>query len=296
MASTSTSSPRNGEMERSMEKEEDQAVFVAQIISSPPDLDSTLIPLPVVSNIPPALGPEAQQQAADPLTSGSEILPLTKQNLRRLEKRSGSKKGSNTLSSGTSEHTSLTGGSENTSTTTHTDREFDAVLRGNGVFQPLDSLMPSNFDDLNSQLRRARASPPPSESSFRSFITMANESSNGAETTHLACHYVLKGLMSNSGRERLEQGYSRKLKKEWTSYPRDQGFNDGLPNPEPSYIEGYLREKFPPAIEDLGGSVTLDVNVYWFVALPHFAAELKSTWKSMAQTEYHARYNGAASE
>lgn len=96
--------------------------------------------------------------------------------------------------------------------------------------------------------------------------------------------------------ELIDQGYRPKLDKQWLDYPRNQGFNNGLPNPKPHYIEGYKRSKLPPNISDLGGAVTLDNKAREFVALPHFAAEYKGRDASMDLARVQAGYDGAASK
>lgn len=184
MASPSSSSYGSGARKRSMEKKEDQCDLHPESTSDALHFDSTPTLWSVDLNTPPPLGQELQEQVSGLRASGSEVLPLTKRNLHRLRKIQGSKKPSNTSTSGHSEQTSQAGDSEPISTSCSTDRQFEARLRENGVLQPehsQDLLAPSNFDDLISQLGRTRTSPPPSENSYRTFTRLTESATNEAE-------------------------------------------------------------------------------------------------------------------
>lgn len=173
---------------------------------------------------------------------------------------------------------------------------FEDRLRQNGVLSHDDPYLrpPSNLDELARQLHRERiGSPVPSEGKYRIFKELAAEASNEREMGAAVERYLFKDGMEPGV---IAEGYRAKLDKQWLDYPKSQGFNSGLSNPKPDYVEGYRRSMFPPNISDLGGALTLDNKAPNFIALPHFAAEYKGRDSSLHSAKVQAGYNGAASE
>lgn len=213
-------------------------------------------------------------------------------------------KGSKSSKQAPSSSSSKTKGSGQTSSNTHSAKTLSATavgfedrLRRNGVQHQEQSncAPPSNLDDLTDEFYRPRVdSPTPSIGKYRRFAQFAAEASNEREMGSAVERCLLKDTFVDS--EMIDQGYRPKLDKEWLDYPRNRGFNNGLTNPKPNYIEGYKRSKFPPNICDLGGAVTLDNKARDFVALPHFAAAYKGRDASIDLARVQAGYDGAASK
>lgn len=246
---------------------------------------------------------EITKEKPDSHSSSPSIVHLTRRNLQRLEKMAGSK-GSNSSKQAPSQNSSKNRGSSETSSATYSAKtmsttavRFENRLRRNGVLHQEQSrwVPPSNLDHLTDELHRPRVdSPAPSTEKYRRFAHFVAEASNEREIGSAVERCLLKDTSMDP--EMIDQGYRPKLDKQWLDYPRNQGFNNGLPNPKPHYIEGYKRSKFPPNISDLGGAVTLENKAREFVALPHFAAEYKGRDASMDLARVQAGYDGAASK
>lgn len=137
---------------------------------------------------------------------------------------------------------------------------------------------------------RDSASPPPSM--HLDIGQMLSEASNEREIDAIVSNYILKPATTELGLFGIR--YKAKFDKQWTAFPNNVGFNNGLSAPKPDLTEGYMRKTFPPIINGLGGCATLVKDDPNYVALPHFVAEFKDVGKDMNQAEIQAGYDGAA--
>lgn len=175
--------------------------------------------------------------------------------------------------------------------TTHED--FEHRFRVNGAISVLKSrkIPPSNKDEATAYALKLRESASPTSSQQDYYLEELEQTSNEREVEELMCGNILK---PHRIPELREINYRAKIDKQWAAYPKDVGFNNGLSAPKPDRTEGYAQTTFPPNINQLGGSATLVNNEESFIALPHFAAELKDFGKSLRQCEVQAGYDGAA--
>lgn len=196
-------------------------------------------------------------------------LPLTKQNLHRLEI-STNPKGPRSISA--------------------TSEELENRPLLNGV---LDALRSGKevVDDANvkKRLLASRGSASPTQSQYNEFADRVVEASNEQETTAVYSKYIFQDTEDVY----FDIGYRRKEDKMWTEFPKNVGFNNGLSAPMPDMIEGFLRDTFPPTIEHIRSSkIVRDEPRY--IAFPHMAVELESREKSLYEAKVRAGFDGAA--
>lgn len=242
----------------------------------------------VNSSLPPEhLTPSATSTAA----------PLTKANLRQLEKmtKSGSKSGSNSLSSKTGKTTTTTcspsGGLKSISTTDYHIKTIQ--FRANGGLSAIQSELfpPSNQEDIRAYLDRSRDSASPTSSQHIMFVNSLESASSKRDVEHLHQGLLLKDTNKTDTLQDID--YGANLGKQWVAYPKNVGFNHGLLAPKPDLVEGYAQRAFPPSVAQLGGSATLIHHKPTFVSLPHFAAEFKDYGGDMREAEVLTGYDGA---
>ncbi|KAJ4387606.1 hypothetical protein N0V93_008202 [Gnomoniopsis smithogilvyi] len=239
---------------------------------------------------PVLYSPLPQEQVPSP-SADSNPAPLTKANLRKLEKMtgSGSRSGKSAYSSRTG-ITSQSGGSKSHSTTDH---RFEAAFRTNGGVDALNSCSfpPSNMTEIGAHLDRSRDSASPDSSQHRRFLNSLQCANNERDIESLMQGRVFKDTNKDDRLQDID--YRANVDKQWVAFPKDVGFNNNLSAPKPDLVEGYAQRSFPPFINELGGSATLVHDSETYVALPHFAAEFKDYGKSMREAEVQTGYDGA---
>lgn len=124
------------------------------------------------------------------------------------------------------------------------------------------------------------------------YVEGASDAGNEVGTLDALNRAVLKDTRWDP--QMVKQKYRAQWDKQWTDFPKDVGFNNGLSAPKPDYIEGYSKPAFPPSVEKIGGSATLVKPASNFIALPHFALEAKAAGKNMHLARVQAQYDGAA--
>lgn len=243
--------------------------------------------------------PSIQQGQQDQVLTPSETspAPLTKANLRQLEKMTNSGSGSGSRS-GKSVYSSKTGKSTTTTVSgvksiSTTDPHFEETFRVNGGLSTLDSSRhpPSNKEEIKAYLNKSRGSASPTSSQHRSFLYSLDKASNEREIEALFQGRVLKETNKEPALEAID--YGANIDKQWVAFPKNVGFNNGLSAPKPDLVEGYALRSFPQSVRQLGGSATLIHDSSTFVSHPHFAAEFKDFGKSLREGEVQAGYDGA---
>ena len=154
--------------------------------------------------------------------------------------------------------------SENTSTT---DPNFAIVAQENGILDRLDSINPVNYDEIRTRLEQSRNSPDPDLEQFKDFRERIQYSSNEQG--------VKQAVISLLSR-RFGKKYTHLYYQEFTMFPSNVGFNDGLTPAKPDFVEAYLAGAFKPYPLDLqlGGSA-VPVSGNNPIALAHIAGEFK---------------------
>lgn len=150
----------------------------------------------------------------------------------------------------------------------------------------------ANEAELTERLFRSRGSVSPSRSEYQTTGDLLSEASNQREIEVIMTHRVLKPTQVDLAL--LDMDYKVKFDKQWTTFPENVGFNNGLAPPKPDLTEGFMRKTFPPNISSLGGCATLVEDDPNYIALPHFVVEFKHTGKNMDLAEIQAGYDGAA--
>ncbi|KAK7699890.1 hypothetical protein SLS64_011321 [Diaporthe eres] len=149
-----------------------------------------------------------------------------------------------------------------------TSEVFENRALDNGV---LDAVRPGKQamvdSDVKKRLLASRESASPTQSQYNKFADRIVEASN-------------------------EQGTIAE-EKMWIEFPKNVGFNNGLPAPKPDMIEGISSDSFPPTIEHIKAS-RLVRDEPRYVALPHIAVEYKAREKSLHEAKVQAGYDGAA--
>lgn len=209
--------------------------------------------------------------------------------------RSGSKSGQSVANSKTGTGTSSvtgtpSGGLKSVSTTDH---QFEAIFRANGGVSALDSVdfPPSNVEEARAFIRQPRGSASPTSSQHRRFRTSLGKAGNERDVENLVQGRLFKDTNKTDALQDID--YGANVDKQWTAFPKNVGFNNGLSAPKPDLVEGYAQRTFPPSIRQLGGAATLVHDQPGYVGLPHLAAEFKDSGKSMEEAEVQAAYDGA---
>jgi hypothetical protein len=185
----------------------------------------------------------------------SEPARLTRKNLALFDKMSNSKK--------TSTHRD----SDNSSTP-YTPRQRRLVSpsrpRENGILDPLDARPPKNLEDIRKRLAESRVTPSSPESEYGDYVHIVGEASS--EATMVGEMLLLLKKYPN--------GYKRALNQAFTAFPRDVSFNNGLPAPQPDYVEGLgIEEHCPlPVNKYVNGAVLFKGNPC-SITLLHLAGE-----------------------
>ncbi|KAM0424848.1 hypothetical protein ACHAPT_009904 [Fusarium lateritium] len=120
---------------------------------------------------------------------------------------------------------------------------------------------------------------------YESYAERARDAPNEATMANVFMRHILKTPVP---------GYDQVLDREFTGFPKNVGFNNGLPAPKPDYVEGLkLAEFMPiPADEHVEGAVLhKDGNS---LVLPHLAGEFKRRGGDLEVAEMQSGYNGAA--
>jgi hypothetical protein len=179
--------------------------------------------------------------------------------------------------------------SEDTSSSTKTvstsDPRFQQIAVNNGVLVPRNSTQPNNFDETHNYLNRPRESASPSLDEYNQYLFDADTADN-EDTLKLAVIGQLKKYNDGSYRSAYNQ--------QFTEYPSNAGFNDGLSTPKPDLIQGFNLEAFEPypVKDQLGGSAVPTPSLYP-ITLAHMAGEFKRPGGDLIQARCQAAYDAA---
>ena len=157
--------------------------------------------------------------------------------------------------------------SSSTKMVSTSDLRFQEIAANNGILVPMDSTQPSNFDEIYKYLNRPRESASPSPDEYNEYrwkvVTADNE-----DTVKQAVLAQLKDYKDGSYRTAYNQ--------QFTEYPANVRFNNGLSATKPDLVQGINLQGFKPCLvrEKLGGSTVPTSNKY-SITLAHLAGEFK---------------------
>ena len=172
-----------------------------------------------------------------------------------------------------------------TKTISTTHPRFPVVVVENGILLPVDSTPPSNFDEILEYINQQRGSPLPQVHEHRRYFDKTAKAEN-EETVKLPVLRLLK--------EYEDIGYRSAYSQQFTQYPDNLGFNNGLSPPEPDVVEGIDLQEFGPypVREKLGGSAVPTPHVH-AIALAHMAGEIKRPGGNLIPAQQQAAYDAA---
>lgn len=175
-----------------------------------------------------------------------------------------------------------------------TDPGFRQALRKNRVLDQMGDQFTDlpDQDEIEARLNAPRGSPSPTVSFYKLFAAIADPDDNEASIINVLDCYVLQRPSLDDNL--IKEQYRAKVKRQWTDYPKDVGFNNGLSAPKPTYVEGYASSEFPPNMVEIGSTTTLLRDGHRFPVLPHFVMEARAPGEDMNQAETRAQYDGAA--
>ena len=175
--------------------------------------------------------------------------------------------------------------SSSTKTVPSSDPRFPELIQKNGILTKQESTKASNFDEIRNTLKRSRASPSPEPEDFQNFVVEVKDASNEESIQDAFLPLMRKFDVREIKRYRNQQ---------FTKYPPNIGFNDGLSAAKPDFVEGYPKTAFGPypVEERLGGSAVLAPGAS-AIALPHIAGEFKRLGGDMLCGTCQAAYDAA---
>lgn len=208
----------------------------------------------------------------EPLTKRAR---LTRKNLSLFDKMGKKKKASEP-----------TDESRSTKTTSTTTSGLDIKAYQNGILLPPSSKTPANHKTRRERNARSRETASPTETEHRGFVKRIENAGNDA-TVVVETSKLLK--------EYDDEDYTRAFNRAFTGFPKDVGFNNGLPAPQPDFVEGPRMQEYRPfpVDEHVSGAV-LYKDDRRSVTLPHLAGEWKGPDGSMKEAELQGSYDGAA--
>jgi hypothetical protein len=203
-------------------------------------------------------------------------LPLTRENLARLTEIEKKK-----LSIQLKDEWSTT------KTYTSTTSGFNLRARENRILDPISSKPPTNLEDIMRRHIASRATPSPTHSEYEGYAAKVLRAGNEATMVFEVGGHMLK--------EQDHDGYQRAFDRPLTGFPRDIGFNDGLPTPQPNFVEGPGLEGFHPfpVEEHLTSAILYNDDIHSIV-LPHLAGEWMGADGDMANAAARSGHNGAS--
>jgi hypothetical protein len=210
--------------------------------------------------------------------------PLTHKNLAEFSKMT--KKNSEGTASESAPPQSTTK-SSSTNTISTTMPGFAIQAYKNGILDPLGSKRPTNFKDIRTRYAQSRGTASPTESIYEDYVDTIGYAPNKATMVVEVDRQLLKSYP--------REDYNRAFNQAFTAFPKDAGFNNGLPAPQPGFIEGPEMPAYCPFPIDeyIKGAVIYEDKPY-LITLPHIDGEWKGGGQNMGKARLQSAYNGAA--
>jgi hypothetical protein len=175
--------------------------------------------------------------------------------------------------------------SSSTKTVSTSDPRFQEIAVKNGVLIPMQSNEPNNFSEIYNYFNRPRESVSPDVADYKEYLYDAVTADN-EDTVRQAVLAQLKKYK--------DEGYRSAYNQQFTEYPSDVGFNNGLSTPKPDLIQGISLEAFElyPVKDRLGGSAVPTPSLFP-ITLAHMAREFKRSGGDLIQARGQAAYDAA---
>jgi hypothetical protein len=163
---------------------------------------------------------------------------------------------------------------------------FARKAQKNGILNPIDSKPPANLEILRERCARARGSPPPTPSEFRSYQESVSHAMNEPTIQLELVTQLLKKYNTSE--------FVRVIDQQCTAFPKNVGFNNGLRTLKPDFLEGLLMQQFDPfPVEQyIEGAILQDKE--FPITLPHIAGEFKARDQDLDNARIQASYDGAS--
>ena len=157
----------------------------------------------------------------------------------------------------------------------------------NGILDYIHSKPPMNLAEIRKRYAKSNNTAPPSEAEYRFYALKVPKAVN-----------EMTMLVRVNGRvvtEYLDDWYDQAFNQQFTGFPQDVGFNNGLSPPQPDFIEGLELQAFRPfpVHRHISGAVLYKDNTT-SITLPHIAGEWKGKGKDMEEARLQSAYDGAA--
>lgn len=162
-----------------------------------------------------------------------------------------------------------------------TSSTFADQVYKNGILHPCHSKPPSNLQFIRERLNIPRVTASPSGSVYERYVNDVEVAPNEATMAFKVGGKLLK--------EPHDSSYHQVFNQEFTGFPREVGFNDGVSAPQPDFVEGLRKREFSPVPVD-----ALYEDDPSSLALPHLAGEWKGRGKSMDEARLQSAFTGAA--
>lgn len=176
---------------------------------------------------------------------------------------------------------------ESTSTKTTTTSGFAIQAYKNGILDHLCSKPPTNIDDIRTRYAQSRGSASPTGSMYEDYVDTVGRAHNEATIVFEVGGQLLKRYP--------RKGYSQVFNQEFTSFPKDAGFNSSLSAPQPNFVKKLKIPKYRPfPINEHVKGAAIYKDDPRSIILPHIAGEWKGREKNMKEARLQSAYNGAA--
>ncbi|KAF7874914.1 hypothetical protein EAF04_002088 [Stromatinia cepivora] len=267
--------------------------YPIDIVSQAPSMDGHL----VFQNSKAKKRPASEEPIATPAPRTLKRARLTKQNLKEWERMNRGENQStklndqgygNSKSSGSGGSKS-NGSNSSSNTISTTNAAFANRAQANGILtdRGSEARPPTNHEELIVELNRTRRSASPTESMFRDYKNTIRRHNNNKHAIVQECIPLL--LKADS------DGYIKSYNQAQTDFPKNVGFNNGLPSAHPDVLEGLEMDMFKPfpVRDELGGAAIVRPG-YDSITLAHFGGEFKSPCSSIPLANLQAAYDGAS--
>ncbi len=164
-----------------------------------------------------------------------------------------------------------------------TDPRFPRLALENGILLHNSSVPPLNLEEIKLFLGQDRKSPDPGQTEFTTYEQQA-ETAPGEPG-------VKSALQDNILQRRKYGVYKIEHDQQFSRFPINVGFNNGLSAATPDWVEGYFKKYFDQnsTVELLGDSA-VPTAVTFPIALAHLVGEFKKLGGNLATGSQQAAY------
>ncbi|KAH7175874.1 hypothetical protein EDB81DRAFT_674350 [Dactylonectria macrodidyma] len=172
-------------------------------------------------------------------------------------------------------------------TTTATTSGFGFEAHANGMLEPRRSKPPTNLEDIYKRLASSHTTASPPKPMYQNYVDRIEGAINEATIVVEVSRKLLN--------EYSDLGYKSVFNHAFANFPKDVGFNNGLPPPQPGFLEGLEAQEYLPfPVYNYTRGAVLHKCGPNAIALPHLAGEFKGPGKDMKKAQLQSRYDGAA--